>query len=116
FRRVLFRSQLYHNGRRVSIPRLQFQRGTHSTMAIDVEQQRLNLEHYEWFFRAEAIRKLEIAKAEEAVEDIATRLTTDESLYVRVAAARALGKSRSSKAVDAQIQRMNDEAIHFRTA
>lgn len=85
-------------------------------MAIDVEQQRLDLEHYEWFVRAEAIRKLETAKAEEAVEDIATRLTTDESLYVRAAAARALGKIRSSKAVDALIQALNDESFHVRQA
>ncbi len=85
-------------------------------MAIDVEQQRLDLEHYEWFVRAEAIRKLETAKAEEAVEDIATRLTTDESLYVRAAAARALGKIGSSKAVDALIEALNDESFHVRQA
>lgn len=85
-------------------------------MAIDVEQQRLDLEHYEWFVRAEAIRKLETAKAEEAVEDIATRLTTDESLYVRAAAARALGKIGSSTAVDALIEALNDESFHVRQA
>ena len=88
-------------------------RGTLTTMAQDIDQYVRKLDHFEWMERAEAIRKLEVLKAESAVEPIAGHLQ-DESLNVRLAAARALGKIGSGKAVEPLIGALDDPSFHVR--
>jgi hypothetical protein len=85
-------------------------------MAFDEQKTLRNLKNRDWMKRAEAIRQLEVAGADSAVEDIADHLLTDDSLYVRAAAARTLGKLGSAEAVDALTKALSDDAFHVRQA
>lgn len=85
-------------------------------MAQDVERQLRDLDYFDWMVRLEAVRQLELMKAESAVDDLADHLLNDESQFVRAAAARALGRIGGGEAVDALISALNDEAFHVRQA
>lgn len=85
-------------------------------MAFDEQTTLRDLTNRDWMKRAEAIRQLEVAGADSAAEQIADRLLTDDSLYVRAAAARTLGKFGSAEAVDALTRALADPAFHVRQA
>lgn len=85
-------------------------------MAQDVERQLRDLDYFDWMVRLEAVRQLELMKAESAVDELIDRLLNDESQFVRAAAARALGRIGSGKAVDALISALNDSAFHVQQA
>lgn len=85
-------------------------------MADDMQRQIRDLDHYEWMVRLEAVRQLEVMQVEEAVDDLAEHLLTDQSQYVRAAAARALGKIGSGAAVDALLDALTDPAFHVQQA
>lgn len=82
-------------------------------MTYDVQAQIGDLRHWDWKVRAEAIRRLEIARDAAATPALIEALG-DESQYVRAAAARALGKLGSAEAVPALIKALEDTAFIVR--
>lgn len=84
--------------------------------AADLDVYLRDLSHFEWMVRMEAVRKLELLQAESAVDELADHVLHDENQHVRAAAARALGKIGSGRAVDALIGALDDEAFHVRQA
>lgn len=84
--------------------------------AADLDVYLRDLSHFEWMVRMEAVRKLELHKAESAVDGLADHVLHDESQHVRAAAARALGKIGSGQAVDALITALDDPSFHVRQA
>jgi HEAT repeat protein len=83
-------------------------------MASDVAENLEHLNHRNWAVRAEAIRSLEVLDDSSAASAIAERLQDDDSVFVRMAAARALGVLGTEGEVPALTAALSDEAFHVR--
>lgn len=83
-------------------------------MASDVAENLEHLNHRNWAVRAEAIRSLELLTESSAAPAIAERLLEDDSVFVRMAAARALGVLGTANEVAALKAALADDAFHVR--
>ena len=66
------------------------------------------LRNKEWKIRQEAVRQLEVTGDKSAVDDLLKALDREDSMYVRMAIVRALGKIGDAKAIPALLGIMND--------